>query len=276
MFEKMLYERLKNITNNNWTPYVYGRFVDKKGDPTLGEPLIFYPRKTNTAGYDYFFDGENTSDIKDTYIRPSNSSFLSRTINFGTEIDEFTLNQNANSLFNDFYSEYVERVYNPQSRKVSLEAVLPMWFIRQYELNDEIIINGRRFRINKIDIKLNNRRAKMELINIPSVPLQTQTDSESVNLTPLGRPQIQSENITSSSIKISWTPAHQFDERIDSYDVFTRNGTFETNIKKTDTLEFELTGLPSGTTIDFEVISRFNAEESGIRVGENKREYTTL
>ncbi len=275
MFEKMLYERLKNITNNNWTPYVYGRFVDKKGDPTLGEPLIFYPRKTNIAGYDYFFDGETASDIVNTYIRPSSASFLSNTIHFGAEVDEFTLNQNSNSLFKKYYKNYVENVYNPQSRKVSLEAVLPMWFIRQYELNDEIIINGRRFRINKIDIKLNDRRAKMELINIPQQPLQTQTDSESVNLTPLARPQIQSENITSSSIKISWTPAHEFDERIDSYDV-KRSGAFLANIKKTNTLEFELTGLPSGTTIDFEVISRFNAEESGIRVGENKREYTTL
>jgi len=275
-FEKMLYERLKNITNNQWTPFVYGRFVDKKEDPTLGKPLIFFPRKTLTAGNDYYFDGETSADIDDTYIRPSNVFSTSNTINFGAEIDEYTLNQNANSLFENHYRNYVERVYNPQSRKVSLEAVLPMWFIRQYELNDEIIINGRRFRINKIDIKLNDRRAKMELINIPQQPLRTQTDAESVNATPLARPQIKSENITSSSIKISWTPAHEFDDRIDSYDVYTRNGTFEKNVLITDPLEFELTGLPSGTTLDFEVISRFNAEKSGTRLGENKREYTTL
>jgi hypothetical protein len=275
-FEKMLYERLKNITSNQWTPYVYGRFVDKKEDPTLGKPLIFFPIQTNTAGYDYFFDGETAQDVEDVYIRPSNAFSIFNTINFGAEIDEFTLNQNSNSLFENHYKNYVERVYNTQSRKINIEAVLPMWFIRQYELNDEIIINGRRFRINKIDIKLNDRRAKMELINIPQQPLPTQTDSESVNSTPLGRPQIQSENITSSSIKISWTPAHEFDERIDSYDVYIRNGTFETNVLKTEPLEFELTGLTSGTTIDFEIISRFNAEESGTRVGENKREYTTL
>lgn len=275
-FEKMLYERLKNITHNEWTPYLYGRFVDKKEDPTLGKPLIFFPKKTFTAGYYYYFDGETAQDVESVYIRPSNAFSLSNTINFGTEIDEFTLNQNNNSLFKNHYKNYVERVYNPQSRKVSVEAVLPMWFIRKYKLNDEIIINGRRFRINKIDIKLNDRRAKMELINIPSVPLQTQTDSESVNSTPLGRPQIQSENITSSSIKISWTPAHEFDERIDSYDVYTRNGTFETNVLITEPLEFELTSLPSGSTLDFEVISRFKAEESGVRVGENKREYTTI
>jgi hypothetical protein len=166
-FEKVVYERMSNQVNNNQTNAFWGWFVDKDKNPTLNAPLVFYAEKESQT---MLFENSTTSFSNiSTYIRPSNVKTLSsgsQTINFQTEIDEFTGISNANSLFLSFYLNYINNVFDPNTRIIKFDAYLPTWFVVKYELNDTLIIAGKRFRINSIKTNLLTNKSELELITI--------------------------------------------------------------------------------------------------------------
>ena len=167
-FEKLLYERMTNQVNGAQTNVGWGWFADKDKNPTLSEPLVFYAEKQTQ---DLLFENSTTSFTEITnYIRPSNvinlTGTTSQTINFQTEIDEFTGVTNDQSLFLNFYFNYITNVFNSQTRIVKLEAYLPTWFILKYNLNDTLVISGQRYRINSIKTNLLTGKSNLELITI--------------------------------------------------------------------------------------------------------------
>lgn len=166
-FEKVVYERMSNQVNNNQTNAFWGWFVDKDKNPTLNAPLVFYAEKESQT---MLFENSTTSFSNiSTYIRPSNVKTLSsgsQTINFETEIDEFTGTSNANSLFLNFYFNYINNVFDPNTRIIKFDAYLPTWFVVKYKLNDILIIAGERFRINSIKTNLLTNKSELELITI--------------------------------------------------------------------------------------------------------------
>lgn len=161
-FEKMLFERLRD-TNNDLTGISFGMSLDDKLEPTVGKPIIAYADREFLTGFPNFTI-DTTSVSK--YMRPSNVFRLgTQTINFGSEIDEFTGITNNNSLFENFHKKYIQRVFNRMSRIFVAKAILPLDIILDYKLNDKFIVNGQRFLINRIDLNINKREAKLELIN---------------------------------------------------------------------------------------------------------------
>jgi len=161
-FEHMLFERLSD-ENGGLTTVQFGWFVDEKQEPTFGKPLVFYPIKTtNTDDANIVGKTEGSN-----YIRPSNSRGEDlQTINFGTETDEFNLSSNEESLFKNFYKNYVERVYDQSSRLTKISAYLGFGDIINYSLEDVIVIQNKRYSINKIDININTGKVELELLNL--------------------------------------------------------------------------------------------------------------
>ena len=162
-FEHMLFERINDQTTGDLTTVQFGWFVDEKQEPTFGKPLVFYPIKTtNTDDANIVGKTEGSN-----YIRPSNSRGEDlQTINFGTETDEFNLSSNEESLFKNFYKNYVERVYDQSSRLTKISAYLGFGDIINYSLEDVIVIQNKRYSINKIDININTGKVELELLNL--------------------------------------------------------------------------------------------------------------
>ena len=189
-FEKMLYERMSDQDNEAViTSVLWGWSATENEQPNLTKPVLFYPISqdteiSNDANSDiiqiqldlstYDKNGTNTSPSYETitqYYRPSNSlSDYSCTLNFGDEFDEWGVYTNEggtnNSLFYIFYRRYILSIYNKQSRLISLKAYLNTGTLMNLRLNDVIVINSRRYRINEIrNINLSTGLADLELMN---------------------------------------------------------------------------------------------------------------
>ena len=61
------------------------------------------------------------------------STPASFTLNFETEIDEFTNRLNPNSLYENFYKSYVEGIFNPLRRIFKVTAYLPANILVNYK-----------------------------------------------------------------------------------------------------------------------------------------------
>jgi len=160
-FEKMLFEA-QFTSAKTQSDITSGLFLDKKGDTTIGEPLIFYVVNTSCATTPIAWTGAANST---TYNRPANVSSTG-SINFGAELDEHTLALETASLFSDYHTAYIENAFDRYARIYNYKAILPLSFIMNYEMYDTIIIENVKYRINKIKINLMTREADLELINI--------------------------------------------------------------------------------------------------------------
>ena len=120
-FEKVIYERLTD-TDSVQTNISYGWAVDKDQNPTLNAPLLFIRRNTQTGSKPLsFYSGVNgnTAQSLPQYNRASNS-LSNETINFGSEIDEWTGIVKSQSLFNDYYLNYIRDVFNAHYKRTRI------------------------------------------------------------------------------------------------------------------------------------------------------------
>lgn len=169
-FEHLMYERMTDQNDDtDRTTVQWGWMVSKDENPILGKPLVFYCRKQDTSNYVIF---NTNNDDFDQYIRPANTLTTSastnlQSIHFGEEGDEFFVdNINTESLFNNYYFNYIVPIYNQKSRLSKFEATLPLKLVTKLQLNDKLIISGTSYKINKIQMNINTGKATLELINI--------------------------------------------------------------------------------------------------------------
>ena len=166
-FEHMKYERILNQIGSVATNIQWGWMVDKvDGDPYLGLPLVFYP--VSNSGTDiYLYDG-TSRNLVTTYFVPSNSKALtdSNNINFKAELNEYAGAIFENTLFELYYSSYIESVFNAQTRILKVTAYLPIKILTRYRPEDTFIVGDRGYKINSITTDLTSGKSEIELINI--------------------------------------------------------------------------------------------------------------
>jgi len=178
-FEKMMYERLTNELTGNLTTITQGAMLDKKFEPTIGKPLLFFVNNTSTNGDDIEFENsDGTITNLTSYLRPSNSVVnfstgnISNTLNFGIEADEYTLTTggdtqtSSNDLFTKYYRNYIVNLFSKNARKTNVSAYLPLNIILKYRLNDIFVIGTTRYRINSIKTNLLTNKSDLELYNL--------------------------------------------------------------------------------------------------------------
>ena len=214
-FEKMMYERLTDEETGGLTGLVQGAMLDKKFEPTIGDPLLLYCISTSTAGTVsdrlLFEEPNGVLTLINPYLRPSNSlpnistGVINDTLNFGVEIDEYTLNTgtqfSSNDLFTKYYRNYVSNIFARDSRKLNVTAYLPLNVILNYRLNDVFIINNTEYRINSVKTNLLTNKTDLELYN-----LQVNT-SQSINgqRPDLSRVEnLETTNTQTNLINFSW------------------------------------------------------------------------
>jgi hypothetical protein len=164
-FEKMLFERMSDQFTRDLTTMGWGWMANENEEPTIGAPLLFYAVKEDASNGVMF----NKSDISDlqtltSYIRPSNSTGdRLHTLNFGSEIDEFDLQINANSLYKNYYNNTITEIYEKNARVLNITAYLPFSLLYKYKLNDTMILRGVKYKIDTIKTNLTNGKSELKL-----------------------------------------------------------------------------------------------------------------
>ena len=103
---------------------------------------------------DYFIPSNSTDPTTDT-----------QTIHFGAELSEYTRESQSKSLFNTYYRNYIEEVYDDSRRLFKFKAYLPLSVISNINLNDRVIIFNDLYKINKLVTNFETGVTDLELIN---------------------------------------------------------------------------------------------------------------
>jgi hypothetical protein len=255
-FEKMMYERLSNEDTGALTYIGQGAMLDKKFEPTIGEPLLFCMHYEANTNNELTIDGTTPTH----YRRPSNISNSSwgwnqsLQLNFGLEADEWlgTLPDASTStnLFEAGYLDYVETVFDRKARLYKVSAYLPLSLITKLRLNDVLIISNQTFRINSIKTNLLTNKTDLELYNKDEFVSQITNNQVAF----LDRPtNVQVDSTTSSTITISWLPA----TGSDATRIYVNGGVYAT---PDELLSIEISPLESGTTYDIGVSARYDID----------------
>jgi len=179
-FQHMKFEKLT-------TGLQVGHLLDDKQAPYLGKPVIYYPIYSTVAytgesptqinfieeinGYDS--GSTNTTTGISSYWIPSNTPAILNTgagypesIHFNVEINEWN-NSSAytDTLFQKYYNSYITNVFRFNERLTKIKAKLPLSFLQQYTLADELQIGDFTYRINSITTNLQTGESSLELLN---------------------------------------------------------------------------------------------------------------
>jgi hypothetical protein len=254
-FEKMMYERLSD-EDGNLTYIGQGAFLDKKFEPTIGEPLLFFIDYEANTNSELTIDGSTPSN----YRRPSNIGGFTwgwntqMQLNFGLEADEWFGElpnpSTSTNLFEEGYLDYVQTVFDRKGRMLKVDAYLPLSIITQLKLNDQLIIANTVFRINSIKTNLLTNKSKLELYNKPEFASNVANEQFAY----LDRPtNVQVSSTSSNSITISWLPA----SGSDATRIYVDGGVYAT---PDELLSLEIYPLESGTTYEIGVSARYDID----------------
>ena len=175
-FSKMVYERLQDanaasVLTNNQSEIQWGWSANADQESDLTKPLIFYnvhQSISNSNSKLSFINGVSNTQASGltSYNRPSNVNLDStQTLNFGTELDEYLGTENANSLFQNYYSTYINDVFNIKRRITKVKAYLPISILLNYNLNDKFILNDVSYKINTVRTNMLTGESNIELLN---------------------------------------------------------------------------------------------------------------
>ena len=171
VFERPINERLINQGTGNLTNIQYCLYLDDNLDEITGNPFLIYCDSQTLSGNSIgFVDESGTySEISSFIFMPSqNRSLLSAnsfSVNFNAELSEFTYQLMTDNIFSKYYADYIGDIFSIKRRSYKLECILPSEILHNLKLNDRIIINDRRYIINKIKSNLVDRKDSFELIN---------------------------------------------------------------------------------------------------------------
>ena len=168
-FQKMMYEKLTN-QNGGWSTNIqYGLMNDDNLEPYIGKPLIHYVNlRPNGSTVISFRDSETAHSQVTRYYIPLNSNGITGTdqsLHFNSEIDEYALTQNNETLFKNYYKNYIQDVFNEKRRITKLSAYLPLRVLLKYTLADRFVINSISYKINSITTNLETGKSELELLN---------------------------------------------------------------------------------------------------------------
>ena len=174
-FENMLFERLTRETDGDLTDLQVGFSVDKNLKPYKGKSFMFYR------------NGLETLDIN-TYIQPSvtkttywhtatedniNVSQVTNSLNFGSDVSTYFYTPIENSLYYNFWKNYIEDLFNKKCRVLSLRGKMPTHILYKLKMNDRFVVQDRRYKISDLKIDLTTGSFTGEVFSDFSQPADT-------------------------------------------------------------------------------------------------------
>jgi hypothetical protein len=173
-FEHLMYERLIDQTTGGQLDPIYGLMVDNNLNPIKGKPLVFFSQLISGDPGDItdisFRDNETTHSPIDSYFIPSNNQNIYnlslQSIHFSAERSEYYGGQLLNSLFETYYKNYIQSVFQINKRLVKKKCFLPTNILTKENILSYVVIDsGKRYRINSITTNLQTGESDIELLN---------------------------------------------------------------------------------------------------------------
>ena len=177
-WEKMLYERLTDQSTQSTViadtniQIQYGLMQNENSQNYLGKPLLLFidGHSTGNVAPISFVENSSTHSAVYWYHAPTHTIELGNTnyetLLFNAEIDPFTKNVMEETLFKNYYQNYIEDVFNEKRRITKVKAFLPLRILLKYTLADTFIIAGKEYKINSITTNLQTGESDMELLNV--------------------------------------------------------------------------------------------------------------
>ena len=169
-FDNMLFERLDDL-NNGITTIGVGKSITREIEPYIGQPIIFYAtdaiRGTSAFAYVDMSGVENSKT--DIWIASNVNNLVAadvtKTLNFGTEVDPYLLQGFSQGLYNTYWKDYITDLYDRKRRVFMYKAQLPLGVMLALKINDKLTIGERNYIINQMKLNLSTGEAQMELLN---------------------------------------------------------------------------------------------------------------
>src|SRR5690606_9975377 len=169
-FENMVYERLVDQDDDSLTEIMYGLIQDEKQEPTTIEWHMFYgnlitglePMSLVDASGD---KNQFTGAWIPFHTNTTDTTTADYSTTWGADLSEYDSVSIDNNLYDVFYSDYNGDTFNVKRRVFNFEAKFPEHLLTQIKLNDKLIISGRAYKINQMNINLTSNITKLELIN---------------------------------------------------------------------------------------------------------------
>ena len=170
-FDHMLFERLSDQDTGALTTIGVGKSITREIEPYIGSPLIFYAgsaiRGTEQFSYVDMSDAENpkTDLWLVSNLNSDVATSVTKTLNFGTEVDPYLLQAFDQGLYKTYWEDYITDLYDAQRRLFTFNAQLPIRVLLDLKVNDKLTIMERNYIINAVKLNLSTGAAQLELLN---------------------------------------------------------------------------------------------------------------
>ncbi len=170
-FDHMLFERLSNQNGGALTTIGVGKSITREIEPYIGSPLIFYVAG-NIRGNESFsyvnMDGDHfpfTDFWQVGNVNNDVAASVTKTLNFGTEVDPYLLQGFSQGLYSTYWKDYITDLYDTSRRTFQYSGQLPLGLMLALKINDKLTIGERNYIINQMKLNLSTGETQMELLN---------------------------------------------------------------------------------------------------------------
>ncbi len=171
-FEQVIYERLTDITDEGELSYVQtAHLVDREMNPTSVGVVLHY------ANFKSLYDkpilaitntGNGFEEIDDTVYIPAHAPSFQEpftSLLFEQELSTWDGVLIQNTLYTNYYENYISAVFDIGRRTYKYTAKLPVIISANLGLNDVMTIDGYRYRINTHKYNMLTGISELELVN---------------------------------------------------------------------------------------------------------------
>lgn len=184
IFEQPIFERLNDTFTSTEIELLYGLMLNEDLGAFVGEPFLMYLPSVSVSGNPLGFDGTTYEELNTTVLMPSHSIEYdtdSFSVSFNAEINEFTSQIFQDTIYAEYFSDYISDIFSIKRRIYNYKSLLPTWLLNVLKANDRLVIKGQRYLINTITSNIVNRKDNLELINdIYDAPLASDSLNSSL------------------------------------------------------------------------------------------------
>lgn len=160
-FENLLFQKFTG------TDLQVGYSLKVGFDNYIPKPVILYDYGTITTTSFKINDGTSTTTATsyNVFGQDTNISSVNWTLNFGVEQSSFTDDIETNTLYANYYEDYINNIFNIKARIIKVKAMMPIPFLTALKLNDRVVIRDKRYIINSYTTDLTTGEVSFDLLN---------------------------------------------------------------------------------------------------------------
>lgn len=146
--------------------------ADNRFQKYRGAPILFYGEfglDISANPISFVDEADAETQVNEVWYANTSSTFAgtgdAKTLTFGSDIDPYYLVSIGASLYAEYYEDYLTDLYNSKKRIINVSAQLPLGAMINLSLNDLLIFNNVKYKINSATISLTSGKAQLELLN---------------------------------------------------------------------------------------------------------------